>query len=396
MSNPTSNIIKSLSVSGQFVLNNKLYFIDLESMRNLGLNNNLAYTYYKGMIVFCLETKKEYIWDEKNTIIYLPGVLSTDFVYADGTISNEIDYSNKLYNFYEYNEYYHINVIDISSNVNLNDYLEIGMYVFTSKLNQEFLFSYQNAYGPNEDLYPLSFNGIYKNTTFLKVEKNIDIVNQEEYSVRQTIINYFNGEVYSRIVWRSDKTGLPWFRNYNVIPDWNQSNSEKPDYIKNKPTIPSFSQTQSDWNQSNNASVDYIKNKPDIPSSQIQSDWNQRNNAALDFIKNKPAIPNTTTLGTYIKIDIGAWDVKNQSLFVKTLSLLEADLDKIRSIEVVLKPDYYGTSKTILTTSYIQIAKIEYKGTCQLFLERTVNDIWDNYTSTSVNRGHVLIHFFND
>ena len=48
---------------------------------------------------------------------------------------------------------------------------------------------------------------------------------------------------------------------------------------------------QSDWNQSNINSADYIKNKPAIPAAQIQADWNQSSTSALDYIKNKPTIP---------------------------------------------------------------------------------------------------------
>ena len=47
---------------------------------------------------------------------------------------------------------------------------------------------------------------------------------------------------------------------------------------------------QSDWNQDDNAKPDYIKNKPTIPAAQIQSDWNQSDNTAADYIKNKPNI----------------------------------------------------------------------------------------------------------
>ena len=63
-------------------------------------------------------------------------------------------------------------------------------------------------------------------------------------------------------------------------PDWNQTNPDKVDYIKNKPTIlteedvvelieenggnTTIDQVQSDWNQTDETQVDYIKNKPTI------------------------------------------------------------------------------------------------------------------------------------
>lgn len=60
----------------------------------------------------------------------------------------------------------------------------------------------------------------------------------------------------------------------------------------------------SDWNQTDSTKVDYIKNKPDILSEeriinlietyggdeQIQADWNQTDEAKTDYIKNKPDI----------------------------------------------------------------------------------------------------------
>ena len=45
--------------------------------------------------------------------------------------------------------------------------------------------------------------------------------------------------------------------------DWNQTDTDAPDYIKNKPTIPApFVQQQADWIQTNTSAPDYIKNRP--------------------------------------------------------------------------------------------------------------------------------------
>lgn len=77
----------------------------------------------------------------------------------------------------------------------------------------------------------------------------------------------------------------------NVQPNWNQTDSDADDYIKNKPTIPA-AQVQSNWNQTDSDAVDFIKNKPSIPAAQVQSDWTQSNTDAIDYIKNKPTISN--------------------------------------------------------------------------------------------------------
>ena len=46
-------------------------------------------------------------------------------------------------------------------------------------------------------------------------------------------------------------------------------------------------QVQSDWEQSNSDAPDFIKNKPE-PKDQVQADWLQSDDEAPDFIKNKP------------------------------------------------------------------------------------------------------------
>lgn len=58
-------------------------------------------------------------------------------------------------------------------------------------------------------------------------------------------------------------------KNNQAQSDWNQSDSTKPDYIKNKPTL-ADAQIQADWSQTDTSKKDYIKNKPDL--SQIGKD----------------------------------------------------------------------------------------------------------------------------
>ena len=56
---------------------------------------------------------------------------------------------------------------------------------------------------------------------------------------------------------------------------------------------------QSDWRQTNYTKPDYIKNKPTIPDAQIQSDWTQSNEDSLDYIKNKPTFATVASTGSY-------------------------------------------------------------------------------------------------
>ena len=69
--------------------------------------------------------------------------------------------------------------------------------------------------------------------------------------------------------------------------DWNQSNTESADYIKNKPEI--APQVQSDWEESDSGEPDYIWNKPDI-TAHVQSDWEESESGEPDYIWHKPEL----------------------------------------------------------------------------------------------------------
>ena len=101
-----------------------------------------------------------------------------------------------------------------------------------------------------------------------------------------------------------------------VQSDWDQTDPQAVDYIKNKPSIPA-AQVQSDWSQSDNTQVDYIKNKPSlasvatsgdyadlsnkptIPAAPVQSNWNESDSSSLAYIQNKPNLASVATSGSY-------------------------------------------------------------------------------------------------
>lgn len=70
-----------------------------------------------------------------------------------------------------------------------------------------------------------------------------------------------------------------------VQSDWNQSDREALDFIKNKPTIPSL-----DGYATQEYVVQETSGKLDASAYEapVQSDWNQANASMLDYIKNKP------------------------------------------------------------------------------------------------------------
>ena len=98
-----------------------------------------------------------------------------------------------------------------------------------------------------------------------------------------------------------------------VQSDWTQTDNQAPDYIKNKPSIPTLTsdltndgedginpfitandltpQVNSDWNAT--SGVAEILNKPTIPAAQVNSDWNAT--SGVEEILNKPTIPAAVT-----------------------------------------------------------------------------------------------------
>lgn len=80
----------------------------------------------------------------------------------------------------------------------------------------------------------------------------------------------------------SDRPSVPAAQ---VQSDWNQTNSQDVDFIKNKPSLASVA-TSGNYAD--------LNNKPTIPNPQVQSDWSQSNSNAVDYIKNKPSIPDVS------------------------------------------------------------------------------------------------------
>lgn len=163
----------------------------------------------------------------------------------------------------------------------------------------------------------------------------------------------------------NDLSNKPTIPAAQIQSDWTQTDTEEPDYIKNKPTIPVipsnvssfnndagylvssdiidkadksttytkqevdnivgqiesnldltnyYNKTQIDNQQSaqdaliankvnssdlatvaTSGSYNDLSNKPSIPAAQVQSDWNETNSSKLSYIKNKPTIPTVPT-----------------------------------------------------------------------------------------------------
>lgn len=95
-----NDLNSGVRVVTQEPLDKKLYFNTLAELINLGTNNNLAFSYYKNMRVYCVETNSIYLWRPLNSPTETGGAIIGNFTYPTGLESNGISYSNITYNFF--------------------------------------------------------------------------------------------------------------------------------------------------------------------------------------------------------------------------------------------------------------------------------------------------------
>lgn len=95
-----NNIPAGLRVPTQTPLDAKLHVASQAVLSDLGSNNNLAYTYYEGMIVYCVAERTRWEWRQE-----IPGeitmkLLLDDFTYPNNLVVDGVTYSNKVFNFF--------------------------------------------------------------------------------------------------------------------------------------------------------------------------------------------------------------------------------------------------------------------------------------------------------
>lgn len=94
-----NDIPTGLRVPAQIPLDAKVFKLSQADLADLGLNNNLAFTYYKGMIAYCSEEQTRWEWREPNSKQEV-GLLPTHYTYPDNLVVFGVDYSTKQYNFF--------------------------------------------------------------------------------------------------------------------------------------------------------------------------------------------------------------------------------------------------------------------------------------------------------
>jgi hypothetical protein len=115
-----TDIFGGLRIPAQLPLDPKTYKSNQAELSNLGANNNLAFTYYKGLIVYCAQESTYWIWREK--VGSEIGLITPDFVYPSGVISLGVNYSGQTYNFFPYT----VNSNNVPGTLQILDSLEMS------------------------------------------------------------------------------------------------------------------------------------------------------------------------------------------------------------------------------------------------------------------------------
>lgn len=93
------DIISGLRVPRQVPLDSKTFSLSESFLANLGVSNNLAYTYYDGLKVLCLQERTTWEWREANPGEV--GLIENNFQYPNDWIIYGTNYSTKFFNFFE-------------------------------------------------------------------------------------------------------------------------------------------------------------------------------------------------------------------------------------------------------------------------------------------------------
>lgn len=93
-----SNIPLGLKITTQIPLDVKSYVTNEATLKDLGSGNNLAFTYYKGAIFYCVEEGTRYQWRE--VVGAEAGLMASNYTYPPNVVAFGITYSNKAYNFF--------------------------------------------------------------------------------------------------------------------------------------------------------------------------------------------------------------------------------------------------------------------------------------------------------
>lgn len=96
-----TNIATGLGVPTQIPLDTVAFSQNESLLSNLGTDNFLAFKYYEGLKVRCIEEGTVYLWREVEAGQENTGLIAVDFTYPNSHIVYGIDYSNRTFNFFK-------------------------------------------------------------------------------------------------------------------------------------------------------------------------------------------------------------------------------------------------------------------------------------------------------
>lgn len=122
-----NDIPVGLRVPSNLPLDAKLWIKSKTEISSLGINDNLAYTYYKGMRIYCANEKEIYEWMPviEGNLRGLTPLLSSVFTYPSGYIVNDINYSGITYNLFKIPQAWDIVIPDVPGIENVGKGAEI-------------------------------------------------------------------------------------------------------------------------------------------------------------------------------------------------------------------------------------------------------------------------------
>ena len=94
------NLTTGIVTNGQFPVDGDTYFKNRSDVTSLDISKH-AYGFYEGMTLKIIDEEFSWEWREEKSVNETGGILSSSFTYPNGLVSNGIDYSNRVFNFFE-------------------------------------------------------------------------------------------------------------------------------------------------------------------------------------------------------------------------------------------------------------------------------------------------------
>lgn len=138
-----NDITQGLRVPTGIPLDSKAWVKSKSTLTSYGDNNNLAYTYYKGLRVYCAEDKEIFEWMpvSEGNALKLQALSTKSFTYPNNYIIGDINYSLIEYNFFLIPQAWDIQIPDIPKVpgiVSIGDGTKVYKGLNSSSGNHEF------------------------------------------------------------------------------------------------------------------------------------------------------------------------------------------------------------------------------------------------------------------